>query len=66
MRCTVIPPMLYEANPVGAPTTHFVSTSAPSFQISDTFCLIASIRKDLPVPPTPLTKVCNGLTLKPA
>ena len=40
--------MLYEANPVGAPTTHFVSTLGSSFQISDTFCLIASIRKDLP------------------
>ena len=52
--------MLYEPNPVGAPTAHFVSSS---FQISDTFCLIASIRKDLPVPPTPITKVCNGLKL---
>ena len=63
MQCTVMPPTLYEAKPVGAPRTHLVSTSVSCFQISDTCCLIASIRKDLPVPPTPLMKVCSGLKL---
>ena len=61
MQCTVTPPILYEANPVGAPTAHLVSTIVSSYQISVTWCLIVSIRKDFPIPRTPLIKVCNDL-----
>ena len=54
----VIPPTLKAAKPVGAAAaTANVKSSVG--QIPAIQALIASIRNDLPVPPTPLTNICS-------
>ena len=54
----VTPPTLKAASPVGAAIAHSKSSDS---HILVTRALIASIRKDFPVPPTPLTKNLRGL-----
>ena len=49
----VTPPTLNAASPVGAVTAH-KSDSLLSWHVSHTRARIVLIRKDLPVPPTPL------------
>ena len=58
-RCTVTPPTLKAASPVGAAKAQR-SVLCLSFHMAATWALMASIRKDFPVPPTPLTNICSG------
>ena len=54
----VKPPTLKAAKPVGAATTTF---TPPSVHTLPSEHFKASIRNDLPVPPTPLTHMESGL-----
>ena len=54
----VMPPTLKAAKPVGAATAHVKSSDGHRWRTNN---LTVSIRKDLPVPPTPLTNIRSGV-----
>ena len=55
----VTPPTLNAASPVGAVTAHSVDRVSSPHNL-DTSAWTVLIRKDLPIPPTPLTNICSG------